>query len=447
MTVSAELQELAAKAWVYGFPLVFDLDQVNRFVADGMGSLAPAPFNTFSHARTLAGPRDTFVSVNNDTVYSIAQIDLGHGPQLLRVPDSGGAYYVLQFVDAWTDNFAYVGKRATGTAAGRYLLTGPGWSGEVPAGATRIAFPTSVGTIVGRWACDGEADLERVTALQSALTLEPVGDQAKAVGLPAPDPNVPEDLWFWEKLRVYSQAYPPAAQDLIAEQMFAPLGLLETGASPYLEAPPDLASVLTAGAEAGHQSLVAALKSGAGAAVVNGWQLMYHAFDYNDDFFEVGTVNSPEWRIEDRSKALGLRAGAAMAGLWGNHGYEAAYAPTYHDSEGNELSGEHTYTLTFAPTPPVDAFWSITMYDLPEFFLVDNPLDRYSIGDRTPGLVFADDGSLTITLGATAPADPVARANWLPTPDAGFRPMLRMYSPRAEVFDGTFEIPPIVKTR
>lgn len=210
MIVSAELQELAEKAWVYGFPLVFDLDQVNRFVADGMGSLEPAPFNTFSHARTLAGPRDTFVSVNNDTVYSIAQIDLGHGPQLLRVPDSGGAYYVLQFVDAWTDNFAYVGKRATGTAAGLYLLTGPGWSGEVPAGATRIAFPTEVGTIVGRWACDGVDDLARVTKLQSALTLEPVGDQEPAEGLPAPDPNVPEDLRFWEKLRVYSQAYPPA---------------------------------------------------------------------------------------------------------------------------------------------------------------------------------------------------------------------------------------------
>ncbi|RZL71355.1 MAG: DUF1254 domain-containing protein, partial [Rhodococcus sp. (in: high G+C Gram-positive bacteria)] len=124
--MSAQLQELAAKAWVYGFPLVFDLDQVNRFVSEGMGSLDAGPFNTFSHARTLAGPRDTFVSVNNDTIYSIAQIDLGHGPQLLRVPDTGGAYYVLQFVDAWTDNFAYVGKRATGTAAGRFLLTGPG---------------------------------------------------------------------------------------------------------------------------------------------------------------------------------------------------------------------------------------------------------------------------------------------------------------------------------
>jgi hypothetical protein len=87
------------------------------------------------------------------------------------------------------------------------------------------------------------------------------------------------------------------------------------------------------------------------------------------------------------------------------------------------------------------------MYDLPEFFLVDNPIDRYSIGDRTPGLIFADDGSLTITLSTVAPADPAARANWLPTPAAGFRPLLRMYSPKAEVFDGTFEIPPFVRTR
>jgi hypothetical protein len=133
--------------------------------------------------------------------------------------------------------------------------------------------------------------------------------------------------------------------------------------------------------------------------------------------------------------------------MWGNHGYEAAYSQVYVDADGDELTGARNYTLTFTQTPPVDAFWSITMYDLPEFYLVDNPIDRYSIGDRTQGLVYAEDGSLTITLSAAEPTDPTARANWLPTPAAGFRPLLRMYSPRPEVFDGTYEIPPIVKDR
>lgn len=443
--MGAELNELAAKAYVYGFPLVFNLDQVRRYVTTGVGSNKAAPFNRFSHADTLAGPKDTFVSINNDTVYSMAQLDLTNGPVVLDVPDSDGAYYVLQFVDAWTDNFAYVGKRATGTGEGRYLLTPPAWEGEVPEGVTRISFPTAVASVVGRWACAGGADLPRVRALQEQLTLTPVGEQTPAPGLPAPDPNVPEALAFWEKLRVYLQAYPPAAQDAPLQAAFAPLGLLEWGSSPYIQADADLIAALEAGAKAGHDGLVAALKSGAGDTIVNGWHQPFHIFDYNDDYFEVGTINSPEWRIGDRAKAIGLRAAAAMGGLWGNHGYEAAYAPVYLDGDGDELTGERSYTLTFDPTPPVDAFWSITMYDLPEFYLVDNEIDRYSIGDRTPGLVYAEDGSLTITLSAAEPTDPTARANWLPAPADGFRPLLRMYSPRPEVFDGTYEIPPIVR--
>ena len=117
------LIELAAGAYVYGFPLVFDLEQVDRFTRFGIGLTPATPYNSFGHAATLAGPKDTFVSINNDTIYSIAQLDLGVGPLLLEVPDTAGAYYVLQFIDAWTNNFAYVGKRATGTAAGRFLLT------------------------------------------------------------------------------------------------------------------------------------------------------------------------------------------------------------------------------------------------------------------------------------------------------------------------------------
>lgn len=443
--MSMDLEKLAAKAYVYGFPLVFNLDQVRRYVTTGIGSNPAAPFNQFSHAATLAGPQDTFVSINNDTVYSMCQLDLTNGPLLLEVPDTDGRYYVLQFVDAWTDNFAYVGERATGTAAGRYLLTPPGWTGQTPAGVTRIAIPTTVGSIVGRWACNGEADLPHVRTLQGRLTLTEVGEQDRPPGLPTPDPDVPEALAFWEKLRVYLQAYPPAPQDLPLQRAFTPLGLLEASDSPYLTAGPDLVAALEAGAKAGHDELVAALKSGAGDTIVNGWHQPFHIFDYNDDYFEVGTIDSPEWRIANRAKAIGLRAAAAMGGLWGNHGYEAAYAPVYLDGDGDELTGEHSYTLTFAQAPPVDAFWSITMYDVPDYYLVANEIDRYSIGDRTPGLVYADDGSLTLTLGATAPTDPTARANWLPTPTGRFRPLLRMYSPRPEVFDGTYEIPPILK--
>ena len=114
------------------------------------------------------------------------------------------------------------------------------------------------------------------------------------------------------------------------------------------------------------------------------------------------------------------------------------------DGEGEPLTGERSYTIRFEQPPPVDAFWSITMYDVPEFFLVANPIDRYSIGDRTPGLRHDDDGALTLVLQRDDPGDD-ERSNWLPTPPGAFRPLLRMYAPRAEVFDGSFELPPIVR--
>lgn len=436
---------LAVRAYVYGFPLVFDLDQVGRFTTTGIGATPAASFNTFGHAAALAGPQDTFVSINNDTIYSMAQLDLSGGPLLLEVPDTAGAYYVLQFVDAWTDNFAYVGKRATGTGAGRFLLTPPGWDGRVPRDTTRIAVPTRVASIVGRWACDGPDDLARVRDLQARITLTPADPQAPSpVGMPVPDSEVPEALLFWEKLRVWMAAFPPAERDQQLQQTFSPLGLLTTGGSPFRDAHSDLAATLIAGQQAGHAAVENALSSG-NRPSGNGWSLTSHLFDYNVDFFEVGTIDSPEWKIADRAKAIGERAAVALGGLWGNHGYEAAYAMTWVDSDGNALTGHRTYAWTLDPEPPVDAFWSITMYDVPNFSLVDNPIDRYSIGDRTTGIARTGDGSITITMSHDKPADPQARVNWLPAPAGKFRPVLRMYSPHPEVFDGTYHIPPIVR--
>ena len=216
------------QAYLYGFPLVFNLDQVTRYVTDGVGANPAAPFNTFSHARKLAGPQDTFVTINNDTVYSMAQLDLSVGPVALHVPDTAGRYYVLQFVDAWTNNFAYVGHRATGTAEGDFLLVPPGWDGAAPDGHTVIRFPTTVASIVGRWAVAGDDDLPAVHALQDATTLTPVDPDAEAAGLAEPDPEVPDELMFLEKLRVWSQQFPPADRDKPLQESLAPLGTTQS---------------------------------------------------------------------------------------------------------------------------------------------------------------------------------------------------------------------------
>jgi hypothetical protein len=126
-------------------------------------------------------------------------------------------------------------------------------------------------------------------------------------------------------------------------------------------------------------------------------------------------------------------------------GYEASYAMVYQDEDGTQLNGGSRYQLRFGQTPPVSAFWSVTMYDTPNFFLVANPIGRYSVGDRTPGLHFADDGSLTIFMQRDEPQSPEQRANWLPAPAGDFRPILRMYEPGEAVFDGRYELPPITK--
>ena len=430
----------AAQAYLFAFPLVFNLRQVERYVTTGVGSNPAAPYNTFSHARTLASPADTFVTINNDTVYSMAQVDLGVGPVRLTVPDTDGRYYVLQFVDAWTDNFAYVGRRATGTAAGEYLLVPPGWDGE-SGGTTVIRFPTRIGSIVGRWACSGDADLPAVHALQDATTLTQVNPTvAPPAGLPDVAPSGSEALAFFEQARVWSQAFPPAPRDQDQLASFAPLGL--TGGTPIPEQDAELLAALEAGYDEGRAALDRVLHSG-NSPEVNGWKQTLHVFDYNLDYFEVGTVDADEWKLTDPKVRLVERAASAAGGLWGNHGYEAAYEMTYVDADGRQLNGEHTYRLTLSPPPPVGAFWSLTMYDVPNFFLVENPIRRYSIGDRTPGVIRDDDGGVTITMSAEEPSDPTACANWLPAPRGDFRPVLRMYNPEPAVFDGTYAIPAI----
>lgn len=436
--MSGDLAALAAQAYLYGFPLVFDLEQVERVVAEGIGDNPPTPFNSFGHARKLATAKDTFVSINNDTLYSMASLDLSAGPMILHLPDSGGRYCVMQFVDAWTNNFAYVGQRATGSGPGDYFIVPPGWTGQAPHGTRVIESPTRIVSIVGRRVCD-PADLAAVHDLQDATTLTPAHPGIAVTGLPPAGTDLEPALAFFDRYRVWSQAFPPAERDAALQASFAPLGL--TGTTPVDQLPGEQRAALITGYAQGQAMLEASLRSG--NPTVNGWSMTLHVFDYNLDFFQVGALDDPAWKITDPQRRILVRAGAAKGGLWGNHGYEAAYLMTYVDADGQQLNGANTYTLTLDPPPPVGAFWSLTMYDTTNFYLVDNPIDRYSIGDRTPGVVYDPKGAFTITISHAEPADATARANWLPAPEGDFRPILRMYIPDQAILDGTYQVPAI----
>lgn len=247
--------------------------------------------------------------------------------------------------------------RSTGTAAASYLLVPPGSQVQPSGDATVIHFPTDVGTIVGRWAVNGEGDLAVMRALQAGLTLTPTV-ASPGNGLPAPDPAVPEEIAFFEQMRVWMQAFRPARRDLAYQSRFEVLGLFEVD-SPFVDPGRDMLSALRDGLAQGREQMEQALRSNP-SPVQNGWMLTYHVFDYNLDFFEVGTVDDDERKVEDQPRARYLlRAGAARGGLWGNHGYEAAYAMVYVDSDGHQLNGGSRYQLHFETAPPVGAFWSV----------------------------------------------------------------------------------------
>ncbi len=436
----------AADAYLYYYPLVENLAQVERYVTTGVGSNPAAPFNTFSHARKLADATDTFVTINNDTVYSMAQLDLTVGPLRIDVPDTGARYYVLQLVDAWTNNIAYIGTRASGNGAGSFVVVPPGWTGPLPTDATRIDSSTDIVSIVGRFACDGPDDIRNVTALQDRTTITPVhADAPRPAGIPQTRTDLAEPLAFYERARVLSQRYPAPAGDTTYAARFAPLGLSDT-TSPYVEPDPVLVEALRAGLAAGQTKMEEISQHGE-APVVNGWTVGLHMFDYNLDHLGPGTIDSPEWKMDYPPELrFALRAVADRVGLWGNNGYEAVYCQAFTDIAGDPLTGHATYSMTFPTKPPVGAFWSITMYSIPDYYLVANAIDRYSIGDRTPGIRHSGDGSLTLTITHTEPSDPLQRANWLPAPDDRFRLVFRLYIPGDEILAGTYQFPPVVRT-
>lgn len=436
----AGLEEMAAQTFVYAYPLEYCLREISGFATGKSAVPVTAPWNSFGHARELLGPETKFVSPNNDTLYTLAALDLSAGPLRLRVPDSGDRYYVLQFIDAWTNNFAYVGTRATGNQAGEFLLAAPGYAGEIPEGVSLIEVPTAVATIIGRLEVAGAADLEAAHALQDRFSLTPVdAAEADLTGVPVADPRVPEELGWWERVRVQLAAFPPPPADAPFLAAADPLGLTAAD-SPYVDADPALAQALIAGETAGREKIEQL--AGAGSVSPSGWSLNLHLFDYNLDRLGLGTVDSPAWKIADRKTAYATRAVAARVGLFGNHGYEAAYALVYVDADGERLNGARSYEFTLPEGPPVEAFWSLTMYDTPEFLLVANPIDRYSIGDRTEGLQVGEDGSITILMQTESPG-PDREANWLPSPPGDFRPIMRMYGPTGALLDGSFELPPI----
>ena len=442
------LKELAKKAYIYGFPLVESVRTMIGMTTNDLGETS-APVNMFGHATKLLGPEFTaIVSPNNDNLYSFGWCDVAKEPIVLHVPDTNDKYYVMQFIDMWTNNFAYIGRRATGTEEGTYIIVGSEWEGDFPRDKFSgvIKAPTKNFFIAGRTAVEGTKDVPNVIELQKQYMLIPfskLGDsnfnqEGRKLGdwpLPIPNQEVSDDLKFWEAMRTWMQAYPPHSSEFEMIKSFDPLGLNDKS-SPYNSLDKKTKKALIKGEKEAREEIEIATHNI--VEKVNGWIGDPHIFDHNKHFLEIGTLKDDPWI----NKNFLRRAVAARAGLFGNHGYEAYYPTIFEDANGDQLTGNHKYIVHFKEQPPVDAFWSLTMYGVPEFLFIKNPINRYSIGDRTPGLRFEDDGSLIIYIQHENPG-PEKESNWLPSPKGDFRPILRMYQPKPEALDGRYVIPPI----
>ncbi|TQJ52861.1 DUF1254 domain-containing protein [Streptomyces sp. NBC_00080] len=425
---------LGEQAFIYGFPYMYNAVLRHRWVTQKPETETTpyAAVNHFWHATRVWDASDREgVSPNNDTLYSWAWADLREEPLILSHPDMGDRYFTFELVAFTSDNYDYVGMRTTGSTAGDFALIGPGWSGDLPEGVRRTATaPTPWVLVVGRTLVEGEDDRAAVHALQQQYRLTPLhlfGQEGATLperrDVPVPVDPAEDPLGSWKTLNAALAENPlPKHHDVLLRQ-FAEIGI---GPGLDVEAQPEpVKEGLIRAAATTVPMLEQQILSGQWGELINGWRYPPPQIGhFGDDF-------------------LRRAAEQSLVGIAINDPEEAVYMAAFTDGAGETLATGR-YELHFEPgmLPPVDAFWSLTAYD-EERNLIPNPIDRYSIGDRTRGLVRDDGGGLNLYLQPDSPG-PERESNWLPTPQQGiWYVALRMYLPRPEVVDARWHCPPI----
>ncbi|MBK6613877.1 DUF1254 domain-containing protein [Ottowia sp.] len=407
----ASLRVAARNAWIWGLPLIENAEQRAARFAEG---LKP---NSFRHDRALVTAKGQFVTTpNNDTLYSQAWLNLEKGPVTISVPASGERYYCVPLMDMYTNNFAIVGTRTSGAAARTFTVIGPNAKRTDP---LAIRAPTNSAWILGRTLVDGDADLPKAHAFQDGWSIK-----GPAAGAPRSfaKRTAPWDQYFASVQSLMNESPPPMTDARMLDSM-APLiqfGKAFDSARYSL----DQVDEIKAGV-ADAASLFLQIRRT--LPVRNGWSL-------------------PRDTIGNFGQDYDYRAAVAVGGLAALPPVEAMYLRVG-GPEGRGFDGAKSWKLTFAADqlPPVDSFWSLSMYRLTsdgQLFFADNPIDRYTIGDRTAGLKRGADGALDIRMSRTAPAD--ANANWLPAPAEGnFVLILRAYLPKPALLSGSYVLPPV----
>ena len=412
---------IGTQAYIWGYSLVVFKRRLHRSAVQ-----RGIPLNQFARSEELATPESkTDFFLNNDTLYANAWLDLRQEPIILHVPDTQGRYYSVQLIDAYANTFAYVGKRVTCTKEGNYAIVGPAWESTLPAGVKEIKSPTNTLWCLARTLVEGEDDLPVARALHQQYTLTPLsryGTTAPAQVPPSPlaQADTSSSLQFYDELGAALQDDPPPEDEYPLLTRFAQVGIgLNRRPSREIQDQATIDGLKQAILEG--QQLIDQKVSNL-ETTVNGWTVTYKAGNYGKDYL--------------------LRAAMAKARLAANTDEESLYFRASVDVTGQPLIGTNRYILRFdaGRLPPVDAFWSLTLYGLNRFF-VANPINRYSIGDRTKGLQYNADGSLDIYIQHEVPVG--KESNWLPAPAEGFYLSIRAYQPRADLLTGAYKVPPL----
>ncbi|MCG2841598.1 DUF1254 domain-containing protein [Sandaracinobacter sp. RS1-74] len=434
----AEVRAIAAEAFVYGFPIVDNYRILHSYFVDRQNPDYKAPWNQLNNVGRVFTPEDKAIQTpNSDTPYSQLGADLRAEPLVLSVPEvDEGRYYSLQFIDLYTFNFDYVGSRATGNGAGDYLLVGPGWQGDTPAGIRKvIRSETEIAFVFYRTQLLNPGDIENVRKIQAGYKVRTLSEylgQPAPAAVPATDfasPLSPEEQRsspdFFHVLNFALTFCPthPSETDLRAR--FAKIGIRPGQAFDFSTLSPELQQAVQDG-------------------IADGWK----AFEaHKRDNVDTGKLSSADGfgtREFLRNNYMN-RMASAVLGIYGNSKEEAIYPAYFVDSAGEALDGRARYALKLEADklPPVNAFWSLTVYQLPESLLYANELDRYLINSpMLPGLKRDADGGITLLLQNEAPeAD--SQSNWLPVPAGPFWTTLRLYWPKAEALDGRWTQPPL----
>jgi len=422
-------------AYLFALPLVL-MDVSRRQMTDATNKSGAAE-NTFYHMANF--PDATFRDVvrpNGDTYYSIAWLDLSKEPMVLSLPNTNGRYYMMPMLDAYTNVFASPGKRTTGTGAGNFLVTGPQWAGTVPAGMKEIKAPTNMVWLLGRTQVNSKEDGEKtVIPLQRQYKLVPLSAWGKTYTSPAriADPSLPKGSpnevvakmpvdEFFNYANKLMLDNPPAPADKPALEAFSNIGVGPGKKFDKALLPTSIESAVTA--IPGNVFNTVNEKLSKPDVKGNGWSPVSKTGTYGTDYLQ--------------------RALVSIAGLGANLPEDAIYPSCSFDANGQPLNGHNNYVIHFekGKTPPARAFWSLTMYD-PDGFMVANPINQFTIGDRS-NLKANADGSLDIYIQHDNPGKN-KEANWLPAPAGDFNILLRVYWPKEEMINGSWTPPAVNK--